>query len=68
LTTARGARVDRLELARSFSAIHMGSAKYFHTSALEDVRLPDIGDAGQRLSSQGEAVVSFAIRVTTRRA
>jgi hypothetical protein len=64
LTTTRGTRVDRLDLARNFSAIHMGSAKYFHASALEDVPLPPLGDAADRLTREGEALVSFAIAVS----
>jgi hypothetical protein len=64
LTSIRGTRVDRLDLARSFSAIHMGSAKYFHASALEDVLQPPLANAADRLSRHGEADVSFAVLVT----
>lgn len=49
ITLSRPVAIERLELARSFTAIHMGSAKYFHPSELVDTPLPDTSTMAKAL-------------------
>jgi hypothetical protein len=67
VTLAPGARVETIELARSFTGIHMGSAKYFHASELESTPLSSTGDGADRLNQQGEARFEMALRISSTR-
>jgi hypothetical protein len=61
LTLAGRARVDAVDLARSFTPIHMGSAKYFHFSELESTPLLPVEDAAVRLNHNGAVTCEFDI-------
>jgi hypothetical protein len=57
-----GARADSCELTRAFTAVHMGSARYFHSSELSETPLPDTRHVAQRLSRGLPAGVRFSLR------
>jgi hypothetical protein len=50
-----------VRLPRAFTPIHMGSAKYFHTSQLEPLRDRDCTALGPELSARGRVVHEFVI-------
>ncbi len=66
LTSPLSARVRSAELARDFTAIHMGSAKTFHPSSLAGGSPPGAPEAAADLARTGAAesrlVVAFAQR------
>lgn len=62
LTVNGRTRVKSVELARSFTPIHMGSAKYFHASDLEETPLPPHEDTAGRLNGEGSATREFTVR------
>jgi hypothetical protein len=62
LTIDGPAPVKSLTLARSFTPIHMGSAKYFHASELEDVTLPRLDGTVERLNQSRELTHEFTLR------
>ncbi len=55
-------RVEAVALPRSFTGIHMGSAKYFHPSDLTDTPLPPVGHMAAALNGHGVAECAFALR------
>ena len=58
-------RVEEVCLPRSFTAVHMGSAKYFHPSELTDVlQVPVSGMAGE-LNQSRESSREFTMRLCT---
>jgi hypothetical protein len=57
-----GPPVLSLELVRDFTAIHMGSAKTFHPSALRETPSVDIRDAADELMNMGMSSVTFEVR------
>jgi hypothetical protein len=67
LETTSPEQVTAVELPRSFSAIHMGSAKYFHASELASVREADASGLAETLRRDGRARltqrVDFGARV-----
>ena len=54
-------QVDSLELARTFTGIHMGSAKYFHPSESSAIALPLTNGLAQELTRARTCEVRFAI-------
>lgn len=53
--------IERLDLARSFTGIHMGSAKYFHPSEMLTLDVPSTGGLSERLTRERSCEVRFAI-------
>ena len=49
-------------LTRSFTAIHMGSARYFHTSSLEETPLPDTRALAFDLQTRHAATCEFRLQ------
>lgn len=62
LTFTGRARVESITLARSFTSIHMGSARYFHSSELEKIEAPPLDGMVSRLNQTGEAAADFTLR------
>jgi hypothetical protein len=54
-------RIDTLELTRSFTSIHMGSAKYFHPSEAIDLPLPRTTGLAARLMRERQCELQYAI-------
>ncbi|NIT56456.1 MAG: hypothetical protein GWN00_09565 [Aliifodinibius sp.] len=48
-------RIDGIELVRSFMAIHMGSANYFHPSQLGEIPKYDLSHVAKKLNKEGHA-------------
>ena len=64
LAALDGAQLDALVLARSFTAIHMGSAKYFHPADLAAVESPVDGERLRaELNARRSATAEFAVRL-----
>jgi hypothetical protein len=61
ITLSRPVAIERLELARSFTAIHMGSAKYFHPSELVETPLPDTSTMAKALRAGRAAECRFRL-------
>lgn len=53
--------VEALTIEQSFSALHMGSAKYFAASHLLPVPLPDCTDLANELNRRKKAQLEFSI-------
>ena len=49
-------------LARSFTAIHMGSTRYFHPSGLEETPLPDTRALAFELQTRHAAKCEFRLQ------
>jgi hypothetical protein len=63
LEATEGIHVDKVDLPRRFLAIHMGSAKYFHPSELEDTRVPEsVQEMALELNSNHIATRKFTLR------
>lgn len=62
LTRETDVQVDGVDLPRSFTAIHMGSAKYFHSSELVSFPQADASGMAEELNRTGEAKLEFSIR------
>src|SRR5262249_35106265 len=58
------AAIRSIELTRSFTPIHMGSAKYFHRSELEDPPVPLMSDEAARLNTGAAVDREFTVRFT----
>ncbi len=54
--------VQEISLPRSFTAIHMGSAKYFHSSELQSLPLPEVAGMAARLNRSGAAQRSWSLQ------
>ncbi|HJU74391.1 MAG TPA: hypothetical protein VJ717_11650 [Gemmatimonadaceae bacterium] len=54
-------RIDMLELARSFTGIHMGSAKYFHPSDALSLVAPSTAGLAQRLTREQQCELRYTI-------
>ncbi len=54
--------VDSVELPRRFTAIHMGSARYFHPSDLEPTPRVDTSHLAAELNARGSAEIAFSLR------
>jgi hypothetical protein len=61
LEAAAGAHADSVELPRWLTAIHMGSAKYFHPSELEAVPSIPVTHMAADLNAHGVATCEFAL-------
>ncbi len=53
--------IDRLELVRAFTGIHMGSAKYFHPSEMMAIAMPSTAGLGDRLTRERSCELRFAV-------
>lgn len=62
LSSLHPLRVESVALPRSFMAVHMGSAKYFHPSELEPTPAASVAGMAQALSEHGGAESAFVIR------
>ncbi|MFN2399257.1 MAG: hypothetical protein ABR543_11540 [Gemmatimonadaceae bacterium] len=62
LSSLRPLRVESVALPRSFMAVHMGSAKYFHYSELEPTPAASVAGMARALSDHGGAERAFVIR------
>ncbi|HJU90499.1 MAG TPA: hypothetical protein VJ672_14010 [Gemmatimonadaceae bacterium] len=54
-------RIARVDLPRAYSAIHMGSAKYFHQSELDDIRLSETSGLADELTRTGKAEITHRV-------
>ncbi len=61
ITLSRPVVIERLGLARSFTAIHMGSAKYFHPSELVETPLPETSTMAKALHAGRAAECRFRL-------
>jgi hypothetical protein len=61
LQMARRTPIDELQLTRDSLAMHMGSSKYFHSSQLREIQMPELAAAIRSLASVGEAKLAFVI-------
>lgn len=62
LYLARPVNVEELALPRALTAIHMGSAKYFHRSELTAMPAVPTGGMAGELNRSGRASCSFTLR------
>jgi hypothetical protein len=58
-------RIDAIKVARSFTAPHMGSAKYFHASELEDVPERSLDELAAQLRQNGRGDAEFVLDLST---
>lgn len=58
----RPAAVNSVELVRSFTSIHMGSARYFHPADLVETPLPDTRSLAHDLAAGRAANCTFRLR------
>lgn len=56
-----GATVDEVRLPRALTAIHMGSARYFHPSELRETPAPALEGLVETLNARGEAAHAFRL-------
>lgn len=56
------ATAEEVDLPRSWTAIHMGSAKYFLASELETTPEPAVAELRETLNREGSAQHEFAVR------
>ncbi len=56
-----GMRPESVALPRSLTSIHMGSAKYFHASELDDLPAPDLRPVAAALHRERTAKLEFSI-------
>ena len=56
--------VGAVEIARSFTAIHMGSSRYYHPAELEETPLPDVRGLARELEARRSASCEFRLRFT----
>ncbi len=61
LDKAGAHRVDAVTLTSSFTAIHMGSAKYFHANELRPQLKVPTRDLHERLNRDDRAAVAFSV-------
>jgi hypothetical protein len=54
--------LDALWRPRSFMAIHMGSARYYHPRDLQELPEPRLDDAAARLGREDAVELEFAVR------
>jgi hypothetical protein len=64
LTNIHRVKVNEVALPRSFMAIHMGSAKYFHTSELTATPLPCTDGLADELSQAYSTKCVYTLRFT----
>jgi hypothetical protein len=53
--------IDRLDLVRAFTGIHMGSAKYFHPSEMTAIEMPRTAGLAERLTRDRSCELKFAV-------
>ena len=56
--------IGAVEIARSFTAIHMGSSRYYHPAELEETPLPDVRGLAGELETRRSANCEFRLRFT----
>lgn len=67
LIADRSVHVDDIALSSRFTAIHMGSAKYFHPSELESLPIPpEVREMPQSLNQDRKAHLEFSLRFSGR--
>jgi hypothetical protein len=54
-----------LYLCREFTPIHMGSAKYFHPSALDEIPIESVENCVDRLNSDGVMTRDYTLQVSS---
>lgn len=59
--TGGGGRRWALWRPRGFTAVHMGSARYFHPRDLVDLPEPALGSAAEQLTMQGTVSLAFSV-------
>jgi len=55
--------IEAINLSRSLTAVHMGSAKYFQASELEAVVQPNLAGLAGELNRSGEATCEFVVHL-----
>lgn len=55
--------VDALSLARGFTGIHMGSAKYFHASQTARIETPSTAGLAERLTRERACELRFSVNL-----
>ena len=60
-------RVNSVALPRTYSAIHMGSAKYFHVAELETPRQADTSGLAASLTREGRARLNWRVDLSVTR-
>ena len=58
----RPLKIDRVSLVRSFTAMHMGSAKYYHSAEMQETPLPDTSHLAGELRSGRAAISEFRLQ------
>ena len=58
--------VDALSLARGFTGIHMGSAKYFHASETARIEAPSTAGLAERLTRERACELRFSVNLPQR--
>ena len=53
--------IERLDLVRAFTGIHMGSAKYFHPSEMMAIEMPGTAGLAERLTRERSCELRFAV-------
>jgi hypothetical protein len=56
--------IDSVRIARRFTPIHMGSAKYFHTSDLKSLKLPETNSMATDLNRDRGTRRDFVVRLS----
>jgi hypothetical protein len=62
LRATRNLQVKEVALPRLFTAVHMGSAKYFHSSELETMAKVPVDHMASKLQKAGVATFEFTLR------
>jgi hypothetical protein len=63
IVAGEGIRIRSLWRPRAFTAVHMGSARYYHPRDLIDLPEPDLADAAAQLSRAGQVELAFSVRL-----
>ncbi|HET9532021.1 MAG TPA: hypothetical protein VFQ92_16795 [Blastocatellia bacterium] len=62
LEAAGTGKVEKVFLPRSFTSIHMGSAKYFHSTELTDVLQPPVDGMADELNHNRSSIIEFVLQ------
>lgn len=61
LDLSQPVKVEEVALPRSFTGIHMGSAKYFHRNELVTIAAPPVGEMAAQLNRHRQARMEFRV-------